>query len=62
MVSEIRITVKDEERSFYKDFLEYETYTVDEKDPIMKSHIDEVLSEFPGEPTDIDIKIKYKVQ
>ena len=62
MVSQIKVIIKDEEKSLTKDFLEYETYTVDENDPILKAHIEETLMDFGSDPDDITVKINYKVQ
>lgn len=62
MVSEISITIKDDEKSLTKKFLEYEIYTVDEEDPIIKKCIEETLSNFDGEPSDIIVKIKLEIK
>lgn len=62
MVSEISVTIKDEEKSLTKKFLEYEIYTADENDPIIQSAIKETLENFDGEPSDIVVKIKIEIQ
>ena len=62
MVSEISVTIKDDEKSLTKKFLEYEKYNVDEEDPIIKKAIEETLSNFDGEPSDIVVKIKIEIQ
>ena len=62
MVSEISVTIKDDEKSLTKKFLEYENYTVDEEDPIIKAAIEETLRNFDGEPSDIVVKIKIEIQ
>lgn len=62
MVSELSVTIKDEEKSLTKKFLEYEIYTVDENDPIIQSAIKETLDNFDGEPSDIVVKIKIEIQ
>lgn len=62
MVSEISVTIKDEERKLKKSFLEYESYTVDENDPIIRKCIEETVQEFQGEPDDIKVIITLEIE
>lgn len=62
MVSELSVTIRDEEKSLTKKYLQYEIYTVDEEDPIIKNAIEETLSNFDGDPSDITVKIKLEIQ
>ena len=62
MVSELSVTIKDEEKSLTKKFLEYDNYMVDENDPIIQNAIEETLENFDGEPIDIIVKIKMEIQ
>jgi len=62
MVSELSVTIKDEEKSLTKKFLEYDNYMVDENDPIIQNDIEETLENFDGEPIDIIVKIKMEIQ
>jgi len=59
--SEITITIKDEEKTYKKKHLIYETYQVSEEDPIIKNIIAQGLKEFIGEPSDIKIRINLVV-
>ena len=61
MVSEITIVIKDEEKSLRSKYLIYETYSVDEEDPIIKDCIEKTLQNFDGEPIDIIVNIKLEV-
>jgi len=60
--SEITVIVKDDEKTLRTKSLIYESYTVDEADPILKECIDRTVKEFNGDPTDIQIKISMTVK
>lgn len=62
MVSEITVVVKDEEKSLRSKYLIYESYTVDENDPIIKDCLVKTLNNFDGEPIDIIVNIKIEIQ
>jgi hypothetical protein len=62
MPSEITVIIKDEEKTLRKNFLIYESYSVHESDPIIKSCIDDVLKNFSSEPKDINVKIHLEIQ
>lgn len=57
MFSEITIIIKDSEKTLRKKFPIYQTYEVEESDPVIKSCIKEVLENFDGEPEIIQVKI-----
>ena len=56
MPVEIAITLKDEERTLRKDFLIYETITLDPHDPILDKCIHEAIEEFKGAADSIKIR------
>lgn len=56
MPCDLTIIVKNEEKKFSRDFLIYESLTLDETNPILKQYISDTVAEFVGEPTDIKIK------
>jgi hypothetical protein len=61
-VSEISVTIKDEERKLKKSFLTYESYSVDENDPTIKKCVEETIQEFQGEPDDIKVIITLEIE
>lgn len=62
MVSELKVTIKDSEKSLNKKYLIYDTYTTDENDPMIKQCIDETLENFDGEPEHVTVNIKLEMQ
>jgi len=62
MVSELKITIKDNEKKLDKKFLIYDTYTTDEEDETIKRCIGETLENFDGEPEHITVNIKLEMQ
>lgn len=62
MVSELKVTIKDEEKKIEKKYLIYDIYQADEGDPIIKDCIEETLENFDGEPSDITVSIKLEIQ
>ena len=61
--SELTVIIKDDEKKVLrKPFLLYETYTIDENDPIIKSCIEETVAEFQGEPSDIKVIIELEIE
>jgi adenine/guanine phosphoribosyltransferase-like PRPP-binding protein len=62
MVSELKVTIKDEEKKLDKKFLIYDTYTTDENDPMIKQCIYETLENFDGEPEKVIVTIKIEMQ
>lgn len=59
--SEITVTIKDDEKRLTKKTLVYETYTLNEDDPVIHGCIAEALKEFNGEPTDVKVRINLTV-
>jgi hypothetical protein len=57
MVAEIKVIIKDEEKTLTKKFLEYEPFQADDNDPIIVKYIEETLSNFDGEPSNIKVII-----
>ena len=62
MVSEIKVIIKDEEKTLTKKYLEYEVYEVDENNPIIKGYINETLSNFDGDPQSIKVIITLLIE
>lgn len=62
MVSELKVTIKDEEKTLHKKFLIYETYQTEDDDPVIQGCIKETLENFDGDPSDIIINIKMEIQ
>lgn len=62
MVSELTVTIKDEEKTLRKKFLIYETYQTHDDDPTIQGCIKETLENFDGEPTDIFVNIKMEIE
>jgi hypothetical protein len=61
MISELTVIVKDDERILKAKHLIYDKYMVDEEDEIIRKHVEELLGEFCGEPTDISIRISMDI-
>jgi hypothetical protein len=64
MVSELTVTVKDEENAkiLKKKFLLHDPYSVDETDPTIKNCIEETLHEFQSEPDGIKVNIVMEIE
>ena len=63
MVSEIIITVRNDEKRQTTKHLVYEPYTVDQKDPIIKELMDQAVKEFgPDVPDKVQIKVTMEVE
>ncbi len=62
MVTEIKITVKGEDSKFTQSFLQYESFTMNSNDPIIKEFINNSLNLCRFTPTDIIINAKMQVQ
>lgn len=62
MLSELSITVKNEEKRQTTKHLIYDLYTVDEHDPIIKEHMDEAVKEFNATPDSVKVKITMEVK
>ncbi len=62
MFSELKVTIKDDEKSLNKKFTIYETYTIDENDPTIKQCIEETLENFDGTPDSVKVTIIKEFQ
>ncbi len=60
-VSELTVTIKDEEKTLKNKFLLYDLYSVHSEDPIIKSCISKSLEGFQGVPTDVKIRINMVI-
>jgi len=56
MVAVIEVSIKGEERKYKRQFLVYESFMMDENDPIITQCIKETVDEFKGEPDDVKLK------
>ena len=59
--SELSVTIKDDEKRLTKKFTIYETYAVDEYDPIIKDCIKETLENFDGKPDSVKVSITMEL-
>jgi len=62
MVSEVTVSIKDEEKTLKKKFLIYEQFIVSENDSTIKACIEEVLANFIGEPAKVTVKITMHME
>ena len=60
--AEITVTIKSDESTYKQKFLEYETFSFSQDDPVIKSHVAEALSNAKIEPDDIKIIAKLQVK
>ena len=56
MVTQLEVTVKDEERRLKRDFLIYEPFQMSEDDDTIKKCLQETIDEFKGIPDDVKVK------
>lgn len=61
MVSELTVIIKDDEKTLRTKYLLYDTYQVDEHDPIIKDCIEKTLENFDGEPSNVIVNIKMEI-
>ena len=62
MISEITVTVKDEEKTLKKKYLIYELYQVHDQDPIIMDCIEQTVKNFSSEPSRISVRINLQVE
>lgn len=62
MLSELSITVKNEEKRQTTKHLIYDLYTVHEEDSIIKEHMDTAVKEFNATPDSVKVKITMEVK
>lgn len=62
MVSEIAVTVKNDDKTLTKKELIYEPYAVHEEDPTIKALMDETVKEFNAEVESVKVKITMEVK
>lgn len=61
MVSELTVTIKDEEKTLRTKYLSYDKYSIDENDPYIQQCIDETRKNFQGEPKDVYVSIRMDI-
>jgi hypothetical protein len=62
MVSEITVSIKDEEKTLKKKFLIYNVFQVHEQDDTIKACIEETLENFSSDPSKITVKITLHME
>lgn len=62
MVSEVTVSIKDEEKTLKKKFLIYDQFIVSENDTTIKSCIEETLKNFSTEPSNIKVRINLLIE
>lgn len=62
MVSEVTVSIKDEEKTLRKKFLIYDQFIVSENDTTIKACIEETLKNFSSEPSKITVKITIHME
>ena len=62
MFSEIKVTIKDDEKRLTKSFIQYEVFEVSDTDPIIQECIKETLENFDGTPDSVKVNITMEVQ
>lgn len=59
MSIELKVTIKDSERTLTREFLSYEKITLVEEDPVLQRYVAETMEEFQGDQEEIeDIKVR----
>lgn len=62
LMNELTVILSDADRTYRQKFLIYETYTVSEDEPMIRTCIDEAMKNFEGEPENIQVKIHLEIQ
>ena len=62
MFAELTVIIKDDEKTLRKKFPIYESFACTEHDPTIKNCIDEVMTNFNGEPDHIKVNILMVIQ
>ena len=62
MVVEVKVTVKNPEKTLSKDFLIYEPLVLDENDPMLHGYIEETVKEFNDEPDSVKVRAVMVIQ
>lgn len=60
--SELKVTIKDSDKTLSTKYPLYEQYAVREDDPVIKDCIEKTLENFDGEPDDITVNIKLEIK
>lgn len=60
MQSEVTVTVKGEDSTFKKKFLEYDVIVLDESDKRLQAMIENTLAEYKGIPEEISLKFRVE--
>ena len=62
MVSEVNVSIKDDEKRLTKKFLIYDIFTTDHEDQVIKECIEETLENFDGTPDSVKVTIILEMQ
>lgn len=60
--SELKVTIKDSEKTLSTKYPLYDEYKVNENDPVIKDCIERTLENFDGEPDNIKVYITLEVK
>ncbi len=60
--SELKVTIKDSEKTLSTKYPLYDEYTIRDDDPVIKDCIERTLENFDGEPDDITVNIKLEIK
>jgi hypothetical protein len=60
--SELKVTIKDADKTLSTKYPLYDEYTVKEDDSVIKDCIQQTLDNFDGEPDDITVNIKLEIK
>jgi hypothetical protein len=60
--SELKVTIKDSEKTLTKEFPIYDSYRVSDQDDTINNCVAETLKNFAGEPEKITVKIRIDIE
>lgn len=61
-MTELTVILKDSDRTYKQKFLIYETYSMSEDDPVIRTCIEEAKKNFEDDPETIQIKVHLEIQ
>jgi len=62
MISELTVSIRDEEKTLKKKFLVYQEFRVSQDDEFIQDCITETLKNFSGDPDKISVKINLIIE
>lgn len=61
-MNELTVILKDSERRYSQKFLMYDSYAMNDSDPVIHNCIAEAKKSFEGEPESIQVKVHMEIQ